>query len=164
MPRPTPADLATAQGRKLERLLDLAHVRDGTRLLEIGSGWGERAIRAARRGASVRTITLSTEQQDLARRRIADAGVADRISVELCDYREVAGDLRRRGFRGDDRGRRLAVLAGVLRDHRPRPGAWRPGGDPGDHDAARQDAGDPQHLHVDEQVHLPRRIPPRRSG
>ncbi len=88
---PTPADLEVAQGRKIERLLDQAGVRDGSRVLEIGSGWGELAVRAARRGATVTTITLSTEQKVLADERIAAAGCSDRVSVELCDYREVAG-------------------------------------------------------------------------
>jgi cyclopropane-fatty-acyl-phospholipid synthase len=81
--------LEQAQGRKIERLLDQAGVGAGTRLLEIGSGWGELAIRAARRGAAVRTITLSVEQKALAEQRIAAAGVGDRVAVELCDYRDV---------------------------------------------------------------------------
>jgi cyclopropane-fatty-acyl-phospholipid synthase len=87
----TPRDLETAQVRKIERLLDQAGVTAGSRVLEIGSGWGELAIRAARRGATVRTITLSTAQKALADQRIAAAGIADRVVVELCDYRDVAG-------------------------------------------------------------------------
>lgn len=83
--------LADAQARKIERLLDLAGVGEGTRVLEIGSGWGELAMRAARRGATVLTITLSSEQQALARQRIAEAGLTDRVDVELCDYRDVQG-------------------------------------------------------------------------
>ena len=82
-------DLAEAQGRKIERLLDEAGVTDGTRVLEIGTGWGELAIRAARRGASVHSITLSVEQLELAERRIADAGLADRVRLELMDYRSL---------------------------------------------------------------------------
>jgi cyclopropane-fatty-acyl-phospholipid synthase len=81
--------LADAQARKIERLLDVTGVGNGTRLLEIGTGWGELALRAARRGATVRTITLSTEQLALARRRVSEAGLADRVSVELLDYRDV---------------------------------------------------------------------------
>lgn len=84
-------DLAAGQVRKIERLLDHAGVGEGTRLLEIGTGWGELALRAARRGATVRTITLSSEQQELARARIEAAGLSDRISVELLDYRAVEG-------------------------------------------------------------------------
>lgn len=87
----TSSDLHEAQHRKIDRLLDAAGVGEGTRVLEIGTGWGELAIRAAARGASVHSITLSTEQQDLARKRIADAGYADQVEVELCDYRNVTG-------------------------------------------------------------------------
>ncbi|MFF8271461.1 class I SAM-dependent methyltransferase [Streptomyces sp. NPDC016562] len=83
--------LAQAQHRKIDRLLDLARVEEGTRLLEIGTGWGELALRAAARGATVTTVTLSAEQADLARDRIRAAGLADRVEVQLRDYREVRG-------------------------------------------------------------------------
>ncbi|MFE5792621.1 class I SAM-dependent methyltransferase [Streptomyces sp. NPDC056503] len=85
------AAFAAAQHRKIDLLLDLADTGPGTELLEIGTGWGELAIRAAARGARVRTVTLSEEQLALARRRVALAGVADRVSVELLDYRHVRG-------------------------------------------------------------------------
>lgn len=81
--------LEAASVRKVERLLDAARVGEGSRVLEIGSGWGELAIRAARRGATVETITLSSEQQELARERIEAAGVSDRVDVVLRDYRDV---------------------------------------------------------------------------
>jgi cyclopropane-fatty-acyl-phospholipid synthase len=81
--------LAEAQRRKIDRLLDRAGVGAGCRVLEVGTGWGELAIRAARRGATVRSITISREQRELAARRVAEAGLADRISVELRDYRDV---------------------------------------------------------------------------
>lgn len=61
-------------------------------MLEIGSGWGELAIRAARRGATVRTITLSSEQLALAEQRIAEAGFSDRVEVVLMDYRDLTGE------------------------------------------------------------------------
>jgi len=83
------AGLADAQVRKIERLLDVTGVGEGTRVLEIGTGWGELALRAARRGAHVHSVTLSTEQLELARERVADAGVADRVEIELCDYRAI---------------------------------------------------------------------------
>ncbi|MFH7594758.1 cyclopropane-fatty-acyl-phospholipid synthase family protein [Streptomyces racemochromogenes] len=85
------AELPAAQHRKIDRLLDLAGTGPGSTLLEIGTGWGELAIRAALRGARVRTVTLSREQRELALRRTAHAGVADRVTVELCDYRRLDG-------------------------------------------------------------------------
>ncbi|WP_439145234.1 class I SAM-dependent methyltransferase [Streptantibioticus silvisoli] len=90
-PRHDWTTLADAQHRKIDRLLDLAGVTEGTRLLEIGTGWGELALRAAERGATVLTVTLSREQRLLAMRRIERAGYADRVTVELRDYREVRG-------------------------------------------------------------------------
>ncbi|GAB22477.1 cyclopropane fatty acid synthase [Gordonia polyisoprenivorans NBRC 16320 = JCM 10675] len=84
-------DLADAQRRKVDRLLDLAGVGEGTRLLEIGTGWGELCLRAAARGATVRSVTLSSEQRELALRRVADAGFADKVQIDLLDYREVDG-------------------------------------------------------------------------
>jgi cyclopropane-fatty-acyl-phospholipid synthase len=84
--------LAAAQHRKIDRLLDLARVGPGTRVLEIGTGWGELALRAAARGASVVSLTLSEQQLALARARIAAAGFADRAEVRLCDYRAVTGE------------------------------------------------------------------------
>src|SRR5262249_20625106 len=90
MTAPTPgADLADAQARKFERLLDRTGVELGTRVLEIGTGWGELAIRAARRGALVHTSTLSSEQKELAEARIVAAGLADRVTVQLLDYRAL---------------------------------------------------------------------------
>src|SRR5262249_46185148 len=87
--RPLLADLTEAQHRKVDRLLDTAGVMAGSRVLEIGTGWGELAIRAAQRGATVRTVTISHEQAELARDRTHAAGVADRLAIELRDYRDV---------------------------------------------------------------------------
>lgn len=84
-------ELAEAQRRKVDRLLDLAGVGPGTRLLEIGTGWGELCLRAAERGATVRSVTLSSEQRDLAIARVAAAGFADRVTIDLLDYRHVEG-------------------------------------------------------------------------
>jgi cyclopropane-fatty-acyl-phospholipid synthase len=85
-------DLRSAQLRKIDGILDLARVRSGMHVLEIGSGWGGLAIRAAReRGARVTTLTLSTEQQALARKRAEQAGVGDLVEVRLQDYRDVTG-------------------------------------------------------------------------
>lgn len=84
-------DLEEAQSRKVERILDLADVGPGSRVLEVGIGWGTLAIAAARRGAQVTGITLSTEQLQLAQKRVADAGLVDRIDLRLQDYRGVTG-------------------------------------------------------------------------
>ncbi|WP_441005494.1 class I SAM-dependent methyltransferase [Arthrobacter sp. PsM3] len=81
-----------AQQAKIDRLLDKAGVTQGTRVLEIGTGWGELALRAAQRGATVYSVTLSSEQQELARKRIADAGYTDAVTIELKDYRAVEGE------------------------------------------------------------------------
>ena len=83
--------LEEGQHRKIDRLLDSARVGPGSRVLEIGTGWGELCIRAASRGADVHSITLSAEQQRLARERVAAAGLSDRVRIELKDYREVEG-------------------------------------------------------------------------
>ena len=85
-------DLTTAQHRKVDGILDLAGVAAGSRVLEIGTGWGEAAIRAAHRGARVTTLTLSVEQAELARRRAEAAGVSDRIHIDVRDYREATGE------------------------------------------------------------------------
>ncbi len=84
-------DLETAQQRKIDGILDYAGVTTGTRVLEIGSGWGSLAIRAAERGATVTSITLSREQAELGNQRIKEARLDDRAHIEICDYRDVEG-------------------------------------------------------------------------
>jgi cyclopropane-fatty-acyl-phospholipid synthase len=84
-------DLAEAQRRKIDLLLDEAAVGPGTRLLEVGTGWGELCIRAAARGAHVRSVTPSDRQSWLARQRIAAAGKSDRVRIDVCDYRDIDG-------------------------------------------------------------------------
>jgi cyclopropane-fatty-acyl-phospholipid synthase len=84
--------LAQAQRRKIDRLLDLARVGSGTRVLEIGTGWGELAVRAAQRGALVHAVTNVAEHGGYARDRARKAGVADRVRVDVRDYRELAAE------------------------------------------------------------------------
>ena len=91
-PIETATGLAAAQLRKIDGILDLACVKADSRVLEIGTGWGSLAIRAAQRGARVTTITLSAEQMRLARERVAAAGLSWLVDVVLLDYREVAGE------------------------------------------------------------------------
>jgi cyclopropane-fatty-acyl-phospholipid synthase len=83
--------LEEAQLRKIDGILDLAGVQAGSRMLEIGTGWGSLAIRAAQRGARVTTITLSHQQMRLARERVEAAGVSGLAEVRVQDYREVEG-------------------------------------------------------------------------
>jgi cyclopropane-fatty-acyl-phospholipid synthase len=83
--------LADAQRRKVDTLLDATGVGLGSRLLEIGTGWGALAVLAAQRGATVTTLTLSEEQAAVARERATRAGVAGRVDVQLRDYRDVEG-------------------------------------------------------------------------
>jgi cyclopropane-fatty-acyl-phospholipid synthase len=91
-PAPTQADHEAGQLAKIDAVLDAAGVRDGSRVLEIGTGWGSLAIRAAQRGARVTTLTISAQQAALARRRIDDAGMSDRVEVVLRDYRDERGN------------------------------------------------------------------------
>jgi cyclopropane-fatty-acyl-phospholipid synthase len=83
--------LAAAQRRKIDTLLDRTGTGPGTTVLEIGTGWGELAVRAAARGAQVTTLTISPSQYAAARRRAADAGAAGRIDIQLRDYRQATG-------------------------------------------------------------------------
>jgi len=85
-------DLATAQTNKYRRLADLADIQPGDHVLEIGCGWGGFAKYAIEeRGARVTGITISREQHDFARQRLADAGLAGRGDVQLIDYRDLDG-------------------------------------------------------------------------
>lgn len=84
--------LAEAQRTKIDRLLDLAGVRDGTRVLEIGTGWGELAVRAAQRGALVHAVTNMAEHVAFASDRASRAGVSSRVRVDQLDYRELTAD------------------------------------------------------------------------
>jgi cyclopropane-fatty-acyl-phospholipid synthase len=88
---PGDVDLTRAQLRKIDTVLDDAAVRAGSQLIEIGTGWGALAIRAAQRDAIVTTLTLSAEQARLAQRRAAEAGVADRVRILVQDYRQAQG-------------------------------------------------------------------------
>jgi cyclopropane-fatty-acyl-phospholipid synthase len=81
-----------AQEHRLERVCRALELGPDDHLLEIGSGWGSLAIHAATtRGCRVTTATISPEQLELARRRVAMAGLDDRVEVILRDYRELRG-------------------------------------------------------------------------
>ncbi len=84
--------LHEAQIAKLDRLCDQLELTANDHLLEIGTGWGGMAIHAAQRtGCRVTTTTISRQQYDMARKRVAEAGLADRVTVLLQDYRDLTG-------------------------------------------------------------------------
>jgi cyclopropane-fatty-acyl-phospholipid synthase len=84
--------LEDAQREKLDGICRSLDLRPDQHILEIGSGWGSFAVHAAREyGCRVTSLTLSHDQLDLARQRVAEAGLADRVDVRLCDYRQVEG-------------------------------------------------------------------------
>ncbi len=82
--------LDEAQEAKLELICRKLRLRPGERLLDIGCGWGGLICYAAERyGVEALGITLSQPQAELARERIAAAGLGGRCRVEICDYREL---------------------------------------------------------------------------
>jgi cyclopropane-fatty-acyl-phospholipid synthase len=84
--------LEEAQLEKLERICSRLRLGPENHLLEIGSGWGGLAIHAAREhGCRVTTTTISVEQRELAERRVAEAGLEDRVTVLFEDYRDLEG-------------------------------------------------------------------------
>lgn len=84
--------LYEAQVAKLDRLCDQLELTADDHLLEIGTGWGGMAIHAAKRtGCRVTTTTISRQQYDLARQRVAEAGLSGRVTVLLQDYRDLTG-------------------------------------------------------------------------
>ena len=85
-------DMATASRAKYDRLLAKLGVHAGTSLLEVGTGWGGLALRAAQsHGCDVTTTTISAEQGAEARRRVEAAGLTDRITVLDKDWRDLDG-------------------------------------------------------------------------
>lgn len=92
----TTNDLKAAQIAKYERLCQLAELKAGMRVLEVGCGWGGFAIYAASTyGAHVTGITLSNEQARYAREQVAKAGLDQQITIAVIDYRDVAGSYDR---------------------------------------------------------------------
>lgn len=83
--------LEKAQYRKIHAILDRAMIRKGDHVLEIGTGWGALSIEAVKRyDCTVTTLTLSSEQKQLAEARIAAANLSDKITVLLKDYRDLS--------------------------------------------------------------------------
>lgn len=86
------ATLREASFAKYERACRKLQLSADDHVLEIGTGWGGFALHAAGRfGSRVTTVTVSREQYELARQRVADAGLEDLVEVRFQDYREVPG-------------------------------------------------------------------------
>lgn len=84
--------LEQAQVAKLDRLCRKLDLQPDDHLLEIGTGWGALALHAAKHyGCRVTTTTISKEQHAKARQRIDEAGLGDRITLLLSDYRDLEG-------------------------------------------------------------------------
>jgi cyclopropane-fatty-acyl-phospholipid synthase len=84
--------LEDAQRAKLDGICRTLALQPNDHVLEIGGGWGSFALHAARAyGCRVTSLTLSTDQLHLARQRVAEAGLNDRVDIQLCDYRHVRG-------------------------------------------------------------------------
>jgi cyclopropane-fatty-acyl-phospholipid synthase len=87
------ADLDAAQQAKLDHICRKLSLKAGENFLDIGCGWGALVIHAARHyGVRAHGITLSSQQLKVAQERISQAGLDDRVSVELLDYRDLPGE------------------------------------------------------------------------
>ena len=90
------ATLEQASIEKLDTICRKLELNTSHHLIEIGSGWGSFAIHAATHyGCKVTTTTISKDQYKLASERIAAAGLQDRITLLLCDYRDLEGQYDR---------------------------------------------------------------------
>ena len=84
--------LESASDRKLQRICEKLDLKPSDHLIEIGTGWGGMALYAAKNyGCKVTTTTISKEQHALASKRIAEAGLSDRVTLLLKDYRDLEG-------------------------------------------------------------------------
>jgi cyclopropane-fatty-acyl-phospholipid synthase len=90
--RRTPT-LEQAQAAKRELICRKLALKEGERVLDVGCGWGSFVIHAAtNHGVQAVGITLSPPQAELARKRVAEANLGDRVEIRLADYRELGGE------------------------------------------------------------------------
>ncbi|MEV0374924.1 cyclopropane-fatty-acyl-phospholipid synthase family protein [Streptomyces sp. NPDC050636] len=145
----TAATLEDAQRDKLDLICRKLGLTEGQRLLDVGCGWGSMVLHAAREfGVRAVGITLSEEQAAYARKRIADAGLADRIEIRVQDYRQIKDEpfdaISSIGM-AEHVGRALyAEYATALH------GLLKPGGRLLNHQIARRPLEDEESYHVDE--------------
>jgi cyclopropane-fatty-acyl-phospholipid synthase len=87
----TARTLEEAQRAKLDRIASKLALQPGMRVLDVGCGWGSFAIHAATHyGVTVMGVTLSPRQAELAREKVAQAGLGERVEIRVADYRELA--------------------------------------------------------------------------
>ncbi|MFI9720648.1 class I SAM-dependent methyltransferase [Streptomyces sp. NPDC052396] len=143
------ATLEEAQRAKLDLVCRKLGLGPGMRLLDVGCGWGSMVLHAAREyGVSAVGITLSEEQAGYARKRVAEAGLADRVEIRVQDYREL-GDgpfdaISSIGMAEHVGSARYAEYAADLY------ALLRPGGRLLNHQIARRPLADEQHYRVNE--------------
>jgi cyclopropane-fatty-acyl-phospholipid synthase len=87
--------LEDAQARKIQRVAELLDIDGDSEVLEIGCGWGALAISLAQQCGSVKGVTLSAEQLTYATNRVSESGLAEKVTLELCDYRDITGSFDR---------------------------------------------------------------------
>ncbi|KAI1324703.1 methoxy mycolic acid synthase [Xylariaceae sp. FL0255] len=120
------ASLEQAQIHKLRYIITQARISPGDRVLEIGTGWGSFAIEAAKSvpGCHVTSLTLSAEQKREAEARILAAGLEDRITILLQDYRSLSGTMNGNDVDDGKQGHfdkivSIEMLEHVGKDHLP---------------------------------------------
>ncbi|MFF7232840.1 cyclopropane-fatty-acyl-phospholipid synthase [Streptomyces sp. 2333.5] len=143
------ATLEDAQRAKLDLICRKLGLQEGMRLLDVGCGWGSMVLHAVREyGVRAVGITLSEEQATFARKRVAEAGLADRIEIRVQDYREVHDEpfdaISSVGMAEHVGRTQYAEYAGALYS------LLKPGGRLLNHQIARRPVADEEAYHVDE--------------
>ncbi|MCF3177297.1 class I SAM-dependent methyltransferase [Streptomyces sioyaensis] len=143
------ATLEDAQRAKLDLICRKLGLQEGMRLLDVGCGWGSMVLHAVREyGVRAVGITLSEEQATFARKRVAEAGLTDRIEIRVQDYREVHDEpfdaISSVGMAEHVGRAQYAEYAGALYS------LLKPGGRLLNHQIARRPVADEEAYHVDE--------------
>ncbi|MFG2830755.1 class I SAM-dependent methyltransferase [Streptomyces sp. NPDC048434] len=143
------ATLEDAQRDKLDLICRKLGLQEGARLLDVGCGWGSMVLHAAREyGVRAVGITLSEEQATFARKRISEAGLADRIEIRVQDYREIHDEpfdaISSVGMAEHVGRTQYAEYAGALHS------LLKPGGRLLNHQIARRPVVDEDAYHVDD--------------